>query len=404
MSCHRHPDVPATAACGNCLQPICGACSVFEGGKDRCPECVTRYWRARRVRTGVLAALGLAGLALGGALLLGQVRVSVSTSSGETPAFDYGRDAGRVARMRQALEREPCNRTLASEHLQLLMSLQDVRGAAAAGDAFIARCGKAPGIRALTYAAHMQLSEHALAVRDATELLDAMPNKTTYRIWRAQAHDAAGSHEAALADYQLAFEQQPEQRQLAVWLADSLERQFRPCDAALVLQRHAAEARRARDPELHLREEALVKVGDCHEGRGRAVLAMPRSGSIWADVRVNDKARGRFIVDTGATEVAISPAFAERLGLNPKGARPVLVATANGFTVAALVRVKSVELQSARAENLHVAVTPGLPPGVDGLLGMTFLSRFQMHADARAGLMELTARERRPAAHGPIAR
>jgi aspartyl protease family protein len=80
--------------------------------------------------------------------------------------------------------------------------------------------------------------------------------------------------------------------------------------------------------------------------------------------------------------------------LKLEGARTLTFRTANGLIQAPVVRVPSIALQGAKAENVEVAVLSTLPPDVDGLLGLGFLARFEMKLDARAGRLELSARKR----------
>ncbi|HET9451981.1 MAG TPA: hypothetical protein VFO83_13915, partial [Aggregicoccus sp.] len=184
-------------------------------------------------------------LGLGGAWAAGLVG-----PQGE-PGFDYGSKGVLVRHQRAQLEREPCNRTFASEHAQTLASLQDWEGALASVDAFTQKCGSFPQLRSLSYAARMRRGEFALAVKDATELLSASPSTASYLIWRAQAHEAANALEPALADFEKAFELKPAQRQVAGLLAAAYERRQRPCDGLRVLSQHVELAPASgKDPSL----------------------------------------------------------------------------------------------------------------------------------------------------------
>src|SRR5687767_13435092 len=140
-SCAHHPDVAASTVCGGCRKALCLACATFEGGKDRCAPCLVRYGRAKQVRTAgtVLGAVALLGL--GGAYAAGLIGPE------RKPEFDYGRKRPLVMHQRDQLEREPCNRTRASEYAQTLASLGDWDGALAAVDGFIASCGPFPPLR-----------------------------------------------------------------------------------------------------------------------------------------------------------------------------------------------------------------------------------------------------------------
>ena len=70
------------------------------------------------------------------------------------------------------------------------------------------------------------------------------------------------------------------------------------------------------------------------------------------------------------------------------------VSTANGVALARLTRLDSLALQGATADGVEAAVIDGLPGDIDGLLGLSFLTRFDFHLDAAAGRLRLAARRR----------
>ncbi len=106
---------------------------------------------------------------------------------------------------------------------------------------------------------------------------------------------------------------------------------------------------------------------------GPASVAKARDGHYWAEGLVNGR-RVRFLVDTGATTVALTLADAERLGIRPSRAdytHPVI--TANGQVHAAEVKLDSVSVAGARVNGVDaLVVEKGLSTS---LLGMTYLGR-----------------------------
>ena len=82
----------------------------------------------------------------------------------------------------------------------------------------------------------------------------------------------------------------------------------------------------------------------------------------------------RFLVDTGATTVAMNTTQAKRLGVQYKVKGEVATAsTASGFVKAYRVRLKSVSLGKIKRRNVEAMVIDGAHPG-PVLLGMSFLS------------------------------
>ncbi len=80
-----------------------------------------------------------------------------------------------------------------------------------------------------------------------------------------------------------------------------------------------------------------------------------------------------FLVDTGASVVAIDPAVAERLGIDPDTlSYSSRIQTANGVARAAPVTLDTLRIGSIERRNVRAVVTDG--PGIGtSLLGMSFL-------------------------------
>ena len=87
-----------------------------------------------------------------------------------------------------------------------------------------------------------------------------------------------------------------------------------------------------------------------------------------------------FMVDTGATAVAMNLPTAKALGLNYRAGRQVNVNTANGVTTAYIVMLNSVRVGDVEVRNVEATVTMGDFP-VEILLGNSFLSRVDMRRE-----------------------
>ena len=106
---------------------------------------------------------------------------------------------------------------------------------------------------------------------------------------------------------------------------------------------------------------------------GEVVLQRDLSGHYRAEAYING-VKTPVMVDTGATDVAISQALADKLGLHSINA--VRTQTANGDTVSYMTRLKSVKLGGIVAHDVAATITPSL--GEEMLLGMSFLSRMDV--------------------------
>ncbi len=94
-----------------------------------------------------------------------------------------------------------------------------------------------------------------------------------------------------------------------------------------------------------------------------------------------------FMVDTGASMVAISQRQAQQLGLPYRQGELGSVVTAQGQTQAYYFYLESVEVGGMRAEYVQAAVIEGDYP-VDILLGMSFLSQVRLEHDGSILLLQ----------------
>ena len=82
-----------------------------------------------------------------------------------------------------------------------------------------------------------------------------------------------------------------------------------------------------------------------------------------------------FLIDTGASSIALRESDAARLGIHPARREYVIRAsTANGVVLAAPVELERVEVGALTVRNVRAIVLPDEALG-QNLLGMTFLSR-----------------------------
>lgn len=116
-----------------------------------------------------------------------------------------------------------------------------------------------------------------------------------------------------------------------------------------------------------------------------ATIRKAADGEYWANGVVNG-ANVRFLVDTGASAVALTPADARKLGFNMAsldyGYR---VVTAGGSTRAAAVKLTSVTVGGAKLQDVDALV---IEKGLDtSLLGMSYLGRLASFQATREALI-----------------
>lgn len=119
----------------------------------------------------------------------------------------------------------------------------------------------------------------------------------------------------------------------------------------------------------------------------REIVMTAGSGGHFAPAgAINGKAV-RFIVDTGATLVAMGRDEAQRLGVDLSSARSGVSQTANGPVAVQIVTLNRVRVGEVEVSNVGAVVMPQALPYV--LLGNSFLSRFQMRRDNDVMRLEL---------------
>jgi aspartyl protease family protein len=141
-------------------------------------------------------------------------------------------------------------------------------------------------------------------------------------------------------------------------------------------------------------QKKTLKIGQHHSGPAPA--SGSQSVTLTADPRghfvVDGQINGgpvRFLVDTGATSIALSSSDATRLGIDYRSGQPGLMGTANGTATAYRVRLDSVRVGDIVVNNVEGAVLDGNQmPFV--LLGMSFLNRMEMRRQGQT--MVLTRR------------
>jgi aspartyl protease family protein len=123
-------------------------------------------------------------------------------------------------------------------------------------------------------------------------------------------------------------------------------------------------------------------------GRQNVILSADARGHFVTTGTINGGSV-RFLVDTGATFVALPAAEARRLGIDYLQGQRGQMQTANGMAVAYRVKLDTVRIGDIAVNNVDAVVSEGDTMGVT-LLGMSFLNRMEMTRDGQS--MTLTKR------------
>ena len=142
------------------------------------------------------------------------------------------------------------------------------------------------------------------------------------------------------------------------------------------------------------RDHRQIRRHQCHGDGGRAAAAAPAASSDYRTVTLNSDGRGHFqvearvdgrsidfLVDTGASSIALRESSAAKLGIHPSARDyTIKMQTANGVGKAARVQLDRVEVNGITVRDVEALVVPDEALSTN-LLGMTFLSRVKWTHD-----------------------
>ncbi|MBI5498549.1 MAG: clan AA aspartic protease [Deltaproteobacteria bacterium] len=387
--CHLDASHQATSSCQQCLRPTCDVCLSATSSGLVCVWCVQQSRRAAR-RSKLLMTVGALAV-VGGVTAFALLH---------EPGFDYGKESREVARLLELMAREPCDRSNIIKLSEATERAGDHRGTIQRAEAFLAACGKHPRLLWVTHEARKNAGDLPGSINDATTLMAEYPDDQDYPWWRGQVQELNNNLDAAVDDYTLAFNLCPDCVTVAFYLSAALEKAKRPCDAVFPLER-ALRSRQGRVPreELEKRIQRLLAAPECaaRAGSGRAVVAFDPQGGAFHTQAIINGVSIPVVVDTGSTFVALSTAQALRVGVSLQGARPARVKTAAGIRDGKLVMADSVTVQGAVAHHVQVLVLGSMGATDEGLLGLSFLSRFTVKTQQREGRLIIGADAPKPA-------
>jgi aspartyl protease family protein len=145
--------------------------------------------------------------------------------------------------------------------------------------------------------------------------------------------------------------------------------------AAIVVPHYADKAHLGRStPTLMAAQPAAQNVPVTGSDSRSVILSRNAHGHFLTDARVDGR-RLTFMIDTGASTIALTAEAAAELGIHPTpNEYTVTTKTANGLGRAAPVELSTVEIEDITVHNVTALI---MSEGTlsDNLLGMSFLSR-----------------------------
>jgi predicted aspartyl protease/Flp pilus assembly protein TadD len=304
-------------------------------------------------------------------------------------------DSEPVRRPLEELGREKCDQDAITHLASALDEAGYRREAVVAQVNFSSQCGGyAPALSSAVNTL-LKLSDYTTAETIASDLIRLEPFNDNGYFLRALARDGNKSFKTAIDDYVTALELFGNKDRISsvgyYRMARDYEQLGQFCDAMLPIQRWVA-----LDPSRHDNSQTQAILsnyaakGGCAAATsgGTETFPVPRAGAVVKVPAVINNVAGTFVLDTGAGFVALKDSFAKKAKVEIEEGSVVRLHTANGITDGKLGRADTIQLRSLKAKSVVVVVQADSAAtygdGVDGLLGLSFLSRFNVTIDGHA--------------------
>lgn len=285
---------------------------------------------------------------------------------------------------------EICDRTAILEECNRRLMENDARRCLTLSDNFLKSCGEYDQVHAYRNTAARNLSNWESALDSANKLVKLYPYNANSYFMRAETYQEKGDITSAIIDYEQTLLFMPDAIQSPFHLANLYQRVGQPCSGITPLEQFSYH-----HPELSHNAETILKSlyqnPDCKflRSNGNATIQVSRNGkSLESTVLLNGIYNAHFVVDTGASYVTLSKSLADVMKLDYSRWPTVLSQTANGIKEGRFGFVDEISLQSVSAKHVAVVVTDGLGR-IDGLLGLSFLSRFKIELNMEKGYLKL---------------
>jgi clan AA aspartic protease (TIGR02281 family) len=122
------------------------------------------------------------------------------------------------------------------------------------------------------------------------------------------------------------------------------------------------------------------------------IVARVQSGNLFVPTQINGEHTIEMVVDSGASVVTLPYEMAVKAGLKPKDTDPeIRLQIADGSIITGKqITIPSLRVGKFTAENVEAAVLGPEAVSAEPLLGMSFLSKFEMKIDSERGNLVLS--------------
>ena len=120
---------------------------------------------------------------------------------------------------------------------------------------------------------------------------------------------------------------------------------------------------------------------------GKQKLPPPTGDDVRVIVEVGE-VEGTFLIETRCGTTMISPAWAQLAAITPRQGAPIETIAA-GAIRKGTPAVATLVLGGATAPETELVIADGLPSGVDGVIGLSALWKFNLVEDEDSGVLTL---------------
>jgi clan AA aspartic protease (TIGR02281 family) len=302
----------------------------------------------------------------------------------------------------EELKREPCDQKSIGDLALMLDKLGYRREAADGLYRFVRACGAPLSALNQSINIYLKLTDYPKAVEVADEFMRRAPSDHDAHYLRGVALEGAGDLPRALIDYSDAIELYGADKKgissrVFLRMAGVYAALNRFCEATAPINMWVSLDPASRDTS---RTQKIISdyeaQGNCVSSKEFVKESFPVRGQknvVTVKAEING-VRGLFVLDTGASYVSLKNAFADRAKIPLTGSGEITLITANGLAKGKLSKADKVQLGKLAATNVPIVVQnldeKSYGVGVDGLLGMSFLSRFEVQM--AGGLIEVRTR------------
>ena len=303
----------------------------------------------------------------------------------------------------EELKRDPCDQKSINDLALALDKLGYRREAADGLYRFVRACGEPLTALQQSINIYLKLTDYPRAVEVSDELMRRAPTNSNAHYLRGIALEGAKDFPRALIDYSDAIELYVADKKsissnVFLRMASAYAALKRFCEATAPINMWVSLDPVNRDTS---RTQKIIsdyeQQGNCVSSKEFQKERYPLRGqksvvTVKADI---NGVHGIFILDTGASYLTVRSTFADRAKISQTDTNEITLVTANGPVKARLSTADKVTFGKLEATNVPVAVQKvdekSYGTGVDGLLGMSFLSRFEVQM--AGGFIEVHTRQ-----------